>query len=134
MTAKAMLDTSVIVAGLTPEIIAGIENYGSSTICRAELVRGREAFAHDPAKERQVPIRREFLMILDSIPGFWMDFDARAADGYGRLTAEPKSAMRLKDALIAGHAFGHGLPLITRDAGFSRFPAVQLEFLPTPAR
>ncbi|WP_374010008.1 type II toxin-antitoxin system VapC family toxin [Leifsonia sp. LS-T14] len=129
-----MLDTSVIVAGLTPEIITGIEDYASSTICRAELVRGREAFEEDPAKQRLVPIRRELIRLLDSIPGFWMDFDARAADGYGRLTAQPKSAMRLKDALIAGHAFAHGLPLVTRDSAFSRFPAVQLEILPTPAR
>ncbi|MGO4537015.1 type II toxin-antitoxin system VapC family toxin [Leifsonia sp. 2MCAF36] len=128
-----MLDTSVIVAGLTPEIIAEIEDYASSAICRAELVRGREAFKEDPGKERQVPIRREYLRLLDSIPGFWMDFDSRAADGYGRLTAQPKSAMRLKDALIAGHALAHDLPLITRDAGFSRFPAVQLEILPTPS-
>ena len=93
-----MLDTSVIVAVFTPEIIADFESYASSMICRAELARGLAVFAKDPARKSRALIRRELLQLLDSIPGFWMEFDQRAADGFGRLTAQPKSAMRLKDA------------------------------------
>jgi predicted nucleic acid-binding protein len=126
-----MLDTSVIVAGFTPEIIADFESYASSMICRAELARGLAVFSGDPARKSRALIRRELLQLLDSVPGFWMEFDQRAADGFGRLTAQPKSAMRLKDALIAGHAYAHDLTLVTRDDGFSRFPAVRLEVLPS---
>jgi predicted nucleic acid-binding protein len=38
----------------------------------------------------------------------------------------PKQAIRLKDALIAGHALALGVPLITRDRGFSRFDSVTI--------
>lgn len=134
MSPRAMLDTSVIVAGFTPEIIADFENYASSMICRAELARGLAVFADDPTRTTRALIRRELLELLDSIPGFWMEFDQRAADGFGRLTGQPKSAMRLKDALIAGHAYAHDLPLVTRDSGFSRFPAVRLELVATADR
>ncbi|MFP3465949.1 type II toxin-antitoxin system VapC family toxin [Leifsonia sp. SIMBA_070] len=130
-----MVDTSVIVAGLTPEIIAHIEDYVSSAICRAELARGLAVFHQDASRPLRATIRQELLELLDSIPGFWLDFDARAADGYGRLTSQPRSAMRLKDALIAGHAYAHDLTLVTLDSGFSRFPSVRLEVLePAGAR
>ena len=54
-----MLDTSVIVAGFTPEIIADFESYASSMICRAELARGLAVFAEDPVRKSRALIRRE---------------------------------------------------------------------------
>jgi predicted nucleic acid-binding protein len=129
MTRAAMLDTSVLISGLPEETIDTIEDYCSSMICRAELAHGLASFEKDAARFAQLAIRRELLRLLDSIPGFWIDFDLHAADGYGELTANPKSAIRLKDALIAGHALALGLPLLTEDAGFSRFPAVTIRKL-----
>ena len=126
MTMTAMLETSVLISGLPEEVIDSIEEYCSSIICRAELAQGLAAFEKDPAKFAQLAVRRELLRLLDSLPGFWLDFDRAAADGYGTLTARPKSAIRLKDALIAGHALAAGLPLVTEDAGFSRFPDVTI--------
>jgi predicted nucleic acid-binding protein len=124
-----MLDTSALISGLPEETIDNIEDYCSSMICRAELAQGLAAFEKDAARFAQLAIRRELLRLLDSIPGFWIDFDLHAADGYGELTANPKSAIRHKDALIAGHALALGLPLFTEDAGFSRFPAVTIRKL-----
>ncbi|MEO7017291.1 MAG: PIN domain-containing protein [Leifsonia sp.] len=126
MTKTAMLDTSVLISGVPEEIVDRIEDYCSSMICRAELAHGLAAFEKDASRFAQLAIRRELLRLLDSIPGFWAAFDLPAADGYGALTAKPKSAIRLKDALIAGHALALGLPLFTEDAGFSRFPAVTI--------
>lgn len=125
----AMLDTSVLISGLPEPVIAEIETYCSSMICRAELARGLASFAADPPQPKRVALRREFLRLLDAIPGFWLPFDAAAADGYGALTARPPSAMRQKDALIAGHALAAGLPLLTEDTGFSRFAAVEVRLL-----
>lgn len=122
----ALLDTSVLISGLSEEMVNRIEVYRSSMICRAELAQGLAAFENDPARFAQLAIRRELLRLLDSIPGFWLDFDHSASDAYGSLTAEPKAALRLKDALIAAHALSVGLPLLTEDAGFSRFPSVDV--------
>lgn len=123
-----MIDTSVLIAGLPAAIIAEIEEYCSSTICRAELAHGLAAFEADPALHRQAAARRELMRLLDVLPGFWADFDRAASDGYAQLTAVPRTAIRLKDALIAGHALSRDLPLITADRGFTRFPDVQVEF------
>lgn len=121
-----MIDTSVLISGLPAPLINEIESYCSSMICRAELVRGLISFTVDPAKRAQAAARRELVRLLDSAPGFWAEFDLGSSDAYGVLTANPASAIRLKDALIAGHAFSLGLALITEDAGFSRFPEVQV--------
>lgn len=121
-----MIDTSVLISGLPAPLIGDIESYCSSMVCRAELVRGLMSFASDPARRAQAAPRRELVRLLDSIPGFWVEFDRDSSDGYASLTASPTSAIRLKDALIAGHALSLGLVLITEDAGFSRFPQVDV--------
>jgi len=129
---KAMIDTSVLIAGLPAEIIGEIENYCSSMICRAELARGLYAYEADPAKRRQAATRRELLRLLDAIPGFWIDFDRSASDGYGRLTAVPSTAIRHKDALIAGHCVSRQLPLVTGDKGFTRFSDLEFTLVGEP--
>ncbi len=121
MTAKGLLDTSVLVAGIPAEIIATIEDYCSSAVCRGELVQGLHAFRGEPSRHHEVGPREELLRLLDSVPGFWRDFGVDASTGYGELTAHPKSALRLKDALIAGHALSLGTSVITGDPGFGRF-------------
>lgn len=123
---KAMVDTSVLIAGMPEDIIREIEYYCSSTICRGELAHGLFTFQRDPAREREANARAELLRLLDALPAFWQPFDRAASDAYGGLTAVPHSAIRLKDALIAGHAFSLDLPIITVDAGFSRFPDVRV--------
>ncbi|MGL3148742.1 type II toxin-antitoxin system VapC family toxin [Microbacterium sp. A82] len=67
--------------------------------------------------------------MLDSLPGFWKDFDAAASDGCGELTASTTQAMRVKDALIAGHAQSLGVPVFTRDVGFTRFASVEVKLI-----
>lgn len=126
---KAMIDTSVLIAGMSEEMITEIEQYGSSTICRAELAHGLAAFETNGGLHRQAAARRELLRLLDAIPGFWVDFDRSASDGYGRLTAVPRTAIRLKDALIAGHAVSRKVPLITADKGFTRFRDVRVQYV-----
>ncbi|GAB3800724.1 hypothetical protein GCM10028798_15670 [Humibacter antri] len=83
----------------------------------------------DAARGRQASARRELLRLLDAVPGFWASFDRAASDGYGRLTAVPRTAIRQKDALIAGHAHSRDLPLITADKGFTRFPELDVRFV-----
>jgi len=119
-----MLDTSVLIAGLAPKMIETIEEYCSSAICRAELARGLWVAEKDPAQHLQTNARRELLRLLDAIPGFWLDFDRAAADGYAQLATD---ALRREDALIAGHAISRGLTLITADRSFTRFPGLSLE-------
>lgn len=121
-----MIDTSVLIAGMPAQMVGRVTEYCSSTICRAELAQGLNAFARDPQRHTEEVHRRELLRLLDSLPAFWVDFGCGASDGYGTLTAEPRSALRLKDALIAGHALALELPLVTVDKGFSRFPGVRV--------
>lgn len=128
MTARALLDSSALIGGLPDEVIAALEHYASSMIVRAELAYGLLAFRASGRAERAA--RRETLLdALDSIPGFWREFDLAASDGYARLTASSAQAMRLKDALIAGHALSLNAPVITRDRGFSRFTSVTVTII-----
>ncbi|HEY5223634.1 MAG TPA: PIN domain-containing protein [Microbacteriaceae bacterium] len=136
MTKTAMLDTRVIIQGIPDDIIDEIENYCSSAIVRAELMHGLDSFIDDPAvSEDRAKRRRLLIQNLDAIDGFWADFGLEASDGYGVLTAHPKSAIRQKDALIAGQAVALKIPLITHDRGFSRFDAeVRIIQLPDSTR
>ena len=128
-----MLDTSLLISGLPADVIDDIGSYRSSTICRGELAQGMVSFQADPRRKAAASQREELIATLDGLPAFWMDFDRAASDGYGRLTARPRTAIRQKDALIAAHAYALGVPLLTEDAGFSRFPDVDVIVLP-PSR
>ncbi|UAJ78417.1 type II toxin-antitoxin system VapC family toxin [Leifsonia sp. ZF2019] len=130
MTVLGMLDTSILISGLPDEVIDEIDAYRSSTICRGELIQGLVAFRSDPRREAAAAQRQELVRILDELPGFWLHFDRAASDSYGALTAEPRGAGRLKDALIAAHSQSAGLPLLTEDTGFTRYPEVDIRLLP----
>lgn len=129
MTVQGLIDTSVLAAGIPAGIVSEIEEYCSSTICRGELMQGLNAFKAAPTRQHQVGPREELIRLLDEIPGFWRDFDAAASDGYGLLTAQHKSALRLKDALIAGHALSLQSSVITSDPGFGRFHDLEVVLL-----
>lgn len=127
---SALIDTSALIAGLPAEVISELGDHCSSTIVRGELAHGLHAFRRAGRADRLA--RREALLdVLDSLPGFWRDFDLAASDAYGALTAEPPGAIRLKDALIAAHALRLDLPVLTCDTGFTRFPAVEVRLIPT---
>ncbi|CAM5349818.1 type II toxin-antitoxin system VapC family toxin [Leifsonia shinshuensis] len=134
MTIRGMLDTSVLVSGLPAEVVDDLGSYRSSMICRGELVQGLAVFRADARRKSAADQREELIRTLDDLAGFWLDFDRAASDGYGTLTAEPRRAVRLKDALIAAHARAVGVPLLTEDAGFSRFPDVEVVVLPQTQR
>lgn len=129
MTIRGMLDTSVLIGGIPSEVIDDIGSYRSSMICRGELAQGLSAFEADRRRTTAAGQRRELIRTLDELPTFWLAFDRAASDGYGTLTARPRTAIRQKDALIAAHAFSANVPLLTRDTGFSRFPAVKVILL-----
>nr|WP_274636810.1 PIN domain-containing protein [Microbacterium bovistercoris] len=42
------------------------------------------------------------------------------------LAAQPPTAARSTDALIAAHALSLGMPLITADQGFTRFTGLEV--------
>ena len=129
MKLLGLVDTSILVGSIPADIIDNIDRYCSSTICRGELVQGLRVFRADPARQHIASSREELIRLLDSVPQFWRNFDAAASDGYGQLTAQSKSALRLKDALIAGHALALRAPLITGDPGFARFNELEVVLL-----
>ncbi|MCI0156162.1 type II toxin-antitoxin system VapC family toxin [Leifsonia shinshuensis] len=126
-----MLDTSVLISGIPDHIIDELGSYRSSTVCRGELMQGLFSFQADPRRKAAASQRHELIATLDDLPEFWLDFDRAASDGYGTLTARPRTAIRQKDALIAAHAYAVGVPLLTEDAGFSRFPDVEVVIVPS---
>ncbi len=126
MSTLGLIDTSILIAGIPAAVVNDIESYCSSAVCRGELVQGLHAFRADPARQHVAGRREELIRLLDAVPGFWRDFDLAASDGYGQLTAEPRSALRLKDALIAGHALSLRARVITGDPGFSRFTQLEV--------
>lgn len=128
MTARAVLDSSALISGLPDEVLDDLEHYASSMIVRAELAFGLHAFRAAGQTER-VARRETLLGALDAIPSFWRPFDVAASEGYARLTASSPQAMRLKDALIAGHALSLGAPVITKDHGFTRFSSLTVRIL-----
>lgn len=128
MKVQGLIDSSALIGGLPQSVLDKIENYCSSTIVRAELSYGLRVFQASAQKAR-VARRETLLRVLDSLPGFWRDFDAAASDGYGALTASTTQAMRVKDALIAGHAQSLGISVLTRDAGFTRFTSVEVDLV-----
>ncbi|ERK70031.1 type II toxin-antitoxin system VapC family toxin [Leifsonia aquatica] len=130
MTVLGMLDTSVLISGLPDDVVDDIDAYRSSMICRGELIQGLVAFRSDQRRQAAAGQRRELIRTLDELPGFWLPFDRAASDSYGALTVEPRSAGRLKDALIAAHAHAVGVPLLTEDEGFTRYPEVDIRLLP----
>ncbi|QNE37418.1 type II toxin-antitoxin system VapC family toxin [Leifsonia shinshuensis] len=130
MTIRGMLDTSVLVSGLPTDVVDDLGSYRSSMICRGELVQGLVVFRGDARRRSAADQREELIRTLDDLADFWLDFDRAASDAYGTLTAEPRRAVRPKDALIAAHAGAVGVPLLTEDAGFSRFPDVEVVVLP----
>lgn len=127
MNRLGLIDSSALIGGLPSRVLDKIERYCSSTIVRAELVYGLRAFQRTNQAAR-VARRETLLRVLDSLPGFWVDLDVAASEGYGALTASTQ-AMRVKDALIAGHAQSLGVPVLTRDAGFTRFASVEIDLL-----
>lgn len=128
MKVRGLIDSSALIGGLPQYILDKIENYCSSTVVRAELAYGLRSFQASTQTTRAA--RREALLrVFDSLPGFWRDFDTAASDGYGALTASTTQAMRVKDALIAGHAQSLGVPVLTRDAGFTRFTSVEVDLV-----
>ena len=128
MTPLSLIDSSALIGGLPDDVLSALERHCSSTIVRAELVYGLRVFERTGQNTRAA--RRSTLVdALDTIAGFWQDFDIAASDAYGLLTASSAQAMRLQDALIAGHAQRLGIPVTTRDAGFSRFSSVEIRIL-----
>lgn len=123
---KGMLDTSVLVGRIPEDVLESIEGYSASMIVRAELRRGLARFRSMTGGERRARVREQLIDALDSLGGFWEAFGIPESDAYAELVADPETAARTKDALIAAHAVSRDVPLITADRGFSRFPALEL--------
>lgn len=124
-----MLDTSALADVIPGEVVDGIENYGASFIVRAELMRGLRRYEGMPGMRHAAAVRAKRIAALDGVGTFWQAFDAAASEAYANLIAEPGSAARSKDALIAAHAVAVGCPLITADRGFTRFRDLEVRFV-----
>lgn len=123
---RAMLDTSVLIGPLPDEVIDAIDDYAAPYIVRAELLRGRARFAQSPQLAHAARAREQLVETLDRLPEFWREFGAAESDAYATLTTRSEAAARSKDALIAAHAIALDMPLMTGDAGFTRFIGLRL--------
>jgi len=126
---RGMLDTSVLIGIMPEQVIDHIDSYTASFIVRAELLRGLRRLERTAGDEHDARIRRQRIATLDSLPTFWRPFDADASDAYADLAAQPETAIRSKDALIAAHAIALGVPLLTADRGFTRFVGADVTFV-----
>ena len=91
-----------------------------STVTLAELRVGARHEAADPEDEKRLDT---FVRILTL-----HDFDAEAAETYGRLAGQIGIDRRSFDRLIAAHAVSLGLTLVTNDdRGFSGVPGLKVE-------
>ncbi len=126
---KALLDTSVFIAGIDGELdLASLP--GESTISAVTLCELHHGIL--VASEAERPSR---LMGLDIARGNFeaLPVDDRVAPKYGELVATARRAGRgrppVADALIAATAMAYGLPLLTLDKGFESFQGVEVALL-----
>lgn len=123
---RAMLDTSVLIGPIPDDVIDLIEEHSASFIVRAELLRGRRHFERSPDLRHAARARGQLVSTLDRLPGFWREFGQAESDACAQLESRNERAVRSKDALIAAHAIALDVPLVTADAGFTRFPALRV--------
>lgn len=122
----AMLDTSVLIGPIPDDILARIDEYAASYVVRAELLRGQRHFERSPQYRPAARTRAQLVAALDDLPDFWRAFGAAESDAYAALESSSERAVRSKDALIAAHAIALDVPLITADAGFTRFVGLEV--------
>jgi len=91
-----------------------------SAITLAELRVGAKHPSAEPEDERRLDLLLETVSLLD--------FDAAAADDYGRLVREVGMKRLSFDRLIAAHARSRGLLLVTNnDRDFADVPGLRVE-------
>lgn len=122
----AMLDTSVLIGPIPEDILTRIDEYAASFVVRAELLRGQHHFERDPERRPAARARAQLISALDDLAGFWRTFGAAESDAYAALESSSERAVRSKDAFIAAHAVALGVPLVTADAGFTRFVGLEV--------
>lgn len=128
MNKLGLLDTSILIDRVALVAISDdIDKFVSSTIVRSELVCGLHTREPGSAERSH---RQKLIELFDGLNGFWLPFDLDSSEAYGALTAQPFSAMREKDALIAAQASSLNLPVVTNDRGFSRFDGVVARSIP----
>lgn len=120
---RALLDTSVIVAGARPDL----DEAAISAMTLAELHYGVLRASDEPS--RAAPLRRLALVESEFDP---LPIDEEVARAYGTILAAARTAgrrPRTAVALIAPTAAAHGLPVYTRDRDFEDLPGVQVVVL-----
>lgn len=122
----AMLDTSVLIGPIPDDILERIEEYAASVVVRAELLRGQRHFERSTEHGHAARARGQLVAALDALPGFWQEFGAAQSDAYAALESSSQRAVQSKDAFIAAHAIALGVPLVTADAGFTRFTGLDV--------
>ena len=128
---KYMLDTNICIALIRQKpaaLLGQLTSHepgevGISTITLAELVHGAEKSA---LSGQDLSALQHFLLPLELA-----DFDQQAALAYGKIRAELERAGRRigsLDLLIAAHAMGLGVVLVTNNVGeFMRIDGLTLE-------
>lgn len=123
---RALLDTSVVIAGFNGEMdLAGLPSEGAiSIVTLCELHHGVLVAADKQRPGRLVALdlaQRSF----DALP-----IDHRVAPRFGQLMAEARRAGNARpgiaDTLIAATARAHGLPILARDRDFDVFAGVEV--------
>jgi len=128
---KYLLDTNVcvfVIRRKPASVLARLEGHsaddiGISTVTLAELRYG--------ADKSQRPAQNHAALDAFLVPLQVIDFDAAAAECYGRVRAELErrgTPIGPLDTMIAAHSLCLALPLVTNNtAEFSRVPGLQLE-------
>jgi tRNA(fMet)-specific endonuclease VapC len=128
---KYLLDTNVcvfVIRRKSTAIVTRLEQHaaeeiGISAVTLAELRYG--------ADKSERPAQNHAALDAFLVPLMTVEFDADAADFYGKVRAELErrgTPIGPLDTMIAAHAICLGIPLVTNNtAEFSRVPGLQLE-------
>ena len=128
---KYMLDTNIciyVIKHHSPSVIQNFLKHNPNEMCISSITYAE--LMHGIEKSQAVQKNRLALSMFLS-PITIIDFDAYAAECYGRIRADLErngTPIGPMDMLIAGHARAKDLVLVTNNTGeFERIRALQLE-------
>ena len=128
---KYLLDTNIcvfVIRRKSTGVVARLEQHAAEEIGISAVTLGELRYGADKSER---PAQNHAALDAFLVPLMTVDFDADAADFYGKVRAELErrgTPIGPLDTMIAAHAICLGIPLVTNNtAEFSRVPGLQLE-------